>query len=96
MGRTKTGRPSGRPRTVALNEPTDAEARMVATCCLLWEENRRWPLVGEVAVRCEWTKQRASALAKRLVDKGLVALNPIGASQVEVQVVNYKPSRPPS
>lgn len=92
MGRVKTGRPLGRPPTVAAKEPTDAESRLVAICCLLFEEHRRWPVVGEVAERGEWTKQRASSLAKRLIEKGLVTMVPIGNSRVTIEVVGYRPA----
>lgn len=77
MARQKSGRPRGRPRTTLLsNSPTTAEqVALDAIASLTALGDAPTPL--DIANACGWTRQRASAVIKRLDSKGLLAKDAI-------------------
>lgn len=73
MARQKTGRPRGRPSTVAAGAPTVAEKDALAAIAALQAELGKAPTASDIARHCKWSRQRASTVVKRLEDKGLIA-----------------------
>lgn len=76
MARQKSGRPRGRPSTVEAGAPTAAETSALEAITALTALGDP-PTTAALAAHCGWSRQRASAVLKRLDAKGLLAKDAI-------------------